>query len=137
MPRMTPSQLDAFLARPLVAVLTTLLPDGALHSTPVWHEYDEGKFYVWVGSHSVKARNVARHGSASLCVATHEQPYQYVSAEGPCAIVTHDLAERCLSICRRYYSEAAAQAFVREDLLSGDSVILVLTPRKLLSERSA
>lgn len=137
MPRMSPEELDAFLQRPLIAVLTTVRADLSLHSTPVWFEYEDGIFYFWVGSESVKARNVWRNPEASVCIATQSEPYQYVSAEGPCEFQTHELAARCLSICRRYYSEESAQAFVKEDLLTDDSLILAMRPRRILSERSA
>jgi general stress protein 26 len=107
-----------------------------LHSTPVWFEYEAGTFYFWVGSDSVKARNVRLNPEISVCIATQQEPYQYVSAEGPCEIKAEDIVERCLSICGRYYTEEAAEAFVKEDLLAGDSFILVLHPRRLMSERS-
>jgi PPOX class probable F420-dependent enzyme len=134
---MKQEELAAFLRRPLVAVLTTVRSDGTLQSTPVWFEYEDGTFYFWVGADSVKARNVRVNQEASVCIATQLEPYQYVSAEGLCEISIEDVAGRCLSICRRYYSEEAAQAFVKEDLLTGDSVILVLKPRRIISERNA
>jgi PPOX class probable F420-dependent enzyme len=134
---MRPAEVEAFLARPLVAVLSTASAHGSLHSAPVWFEYEHGRFYVWTGSNSVKAKNLRVNPRASLCIATHEQPYQYVSAEGPCELTTEGLRARCLSICRRYYSETAAGAFVEEDLRTGDSVIVVITPARVLSESSA
>lgn len=137
MPRMSREELGAFLQRPLIAVLTTVGPDGSLHSTPVWFEYEAGIFYFWVGSESVKARNIRRNPEASVCVGTQSEPYQYVSAEGQCELQTHEIAARCLSICRRYYNQESAEAFVKEDLLTDDSIILAMRPRSMLSERSA
>jgi PPOX class probable F420-dependent enzyme len=134
---MSRKEMEAFLRRPLVAVLTTVAQDGSLHSTPVWFEYGDDKFFFWIGSDSVKARNIRGNPEASVCIATEDEPYQYVSAAGQCEIQKHDITGRCLSICRRYYSEGAAQAFVKEDLATGDSVILVLKPRRLVSEYSA
>jgi PPOX class probable F420-dependent enzyme len=134
---MKKEELEAFLQRPLIAVLTTLRSDGALHSTPVWFEYEAGTFYFWVGEGSVKAQNVRKRAEASVCIATQQEPYQYVSAEGPCEIRSGDIATRCLSICRRYYSEEAALDFVHQDLLSGDSIILAMKPRRLTSESQA
>jgi nitroimidazol reductase NimA-like FMN-containing flavoprotein (pyridoxamine 5'-phosphate oxidase superfamily) len=134
---MSRAEIDQFLQRPLVAILTTMRPDGTLHSTPVGFEYEDGKFYFWIGSNSVKAGNIRGNTEASVCIATHAEPYQYVSAYGSCEISEGDIAGRCLSICRRYYTEEAAQAFVKEDLRSGDSLILAMAPRGMLSERSA
>ena len=137
MPEMNKGELEAFLQRPLIAVLTTVRPDGSLHSTPVWFEYAQGVFYFWVGYDSVKARNIRLNSELSACIATQEEPYQYVSLDGACEVRTTGIRERCLSICRRYYSEEVAQAFVDADLLAGDSAILAMIPRRLISERSA
>ena len=137
MPRMTDEEMTAFLNRPLIAVFSSSRPDGTLHSTPVWYEHDNGTFYFWVDRHSVKGRNVTRNPEVSVCIATTSEPYQYVSLSGACRITTEDMASRCLSIARRYYDEQRARAFVQEDLSASPSMLLVLQPRRLTSERSA
>ena len=137
MPSMSQREMEAFLRQPRVAVFSTVRPDGTLHSAPVWFEYEQGKFYFWTGSTSVKARNIERHAETSACIATHDEPYRYVSAGGPVETIAGDIADRCLSICRRYFSEERARAFVQDDLIAADSVILVMTPRTLVTENSA
>lgn len=137
MARMTREELESFLGRPYIAVLTTLRPDGSLHSTPVWYEYVEGRFYFWSDMDSVKTKDLTQNPIASVCVATQSEPYQYVSAEGPCEITKDGLRDRCLSICRRYYSESAAKEFVDTDLREHNSTLLIMTPRRLISENSA
>ena len=134
---MTPAQLDEFLQRLLLAVLSTQRPDGTLHSTPVRFEYEHGTFFFWVGAKSVKGRNLMRNSEVSACIATQSEPYPYVSASGACEIEHGDIRERCLSICRRYYSEARARAFVAEDLSPGDSRLVLLKPSRLFSEYAA
>jgi PPOX class probable F420-dependent enzyme len=134
---MTRTELNAFLKRPLVAVLTTVRPAGTLHSTPVWFEFEDETFYFWVSGESVKAISARANPTASVCIATHDEPYQYVSAEGHCEVSTVGVEDRCLSICSRYYPADEARAFVSEELLAEDSVILILHPRTIMSERSA
>jgi PPOX class probable F420-dependent enzyme len=134
---MTPEQLQAFLSGPLVAVLSTIQPDGSPHSAPVWYEYEDGTFYFWTGEKSTKGRNLLRSPAASVCIATHGEPYQYVIARGPCRLTKEAIESRCLSIARRYYDEERAKAFVREDLASGSSILVAMTPRSLTTESSA
>ncbi|HLF76602.1 MAG TPA: PPOX class F420-dependent oxidoreductase [Dehalococcoidia bacterium] len=134
---MTREELQRFLDRPLVAVLSTLRPDGSPHSAPVWYEFQNGRFYFWTGENSVKGRNLRQRPMASVCIPTQEEPYQYVTAQGSCELTKDGLEGRCLSIARRYYDEERAQGFVREDLASGGSLIVVMTPAKIVSERSA
>jgi len=134
---MTPAELQVFLRRPLVAVLSTIRPDGSLHSAAIWYEFEDGRFYFWTGENSVKGRNLRKSPHAAVCIATHEEPFQYVTARGRCDITKVGLRERSLSIARRYYSEERACAFVSEDLAAGGSVLVVLTPDKIVSEQSA
>jgi PPOX class probable F420-dependent enzyme len=134
---MTQTEMESFLEQPRVAVFSTMRPDGTIHSTPVWFEYAQGRFYFWVDSHSAKAKDIEFRAEASVCIATHEEPYRYVSVEGAVEVLVGDIAKRCLSICRRYYDEERARTFVEEDLQRGDGALLVLTPRTLLTEASA
>jgi PPOX class probable F420-dependent enzyme len=134
---MTPEELQEFLKRPLVAVLSTIGRDGALHSAPVWYEFQDGRFYFWTGENSLKGRNLRNRPVASVCIATHKEPYQFVTAQGPCEITTDGLQELAISISRRYYGEERAQAFVHQDLSTSGSLVVVMTPRKIASERSA
>jgi PPOX class probable F420-dependent enzyme len=137
MSAMTAEEMDAFLRRSLVAVLTTIGPEGELHSTPVWFEYEDGRFYFWVGEDSVKARHIRHNRSIAACIATHEEPYQYVSVAGNAVMTKENVRSRASSICRRYYPDQAAQAFVEADLAPGDSLIVTLIPSTVVTEREA
>jgi PPOX class probable F420-dependent enzyme len=136
MARMTNEELEAFLRRPLIAVLSTKRAGGSLHSTPVWFEYEDGLFYFWVDTASVKGRNILSDPEVSVCIATSNEPYEYVTASGRCEISSNDVKARCFSITRRYYDEPRARAFVDEDLGAQTSMLLVLRPRLLVSENS-
>ena len=137
MPAMTPKELEEFLSRPLVVTFTTIGDDGSPHVSPIWYEYDEGKFYSWVDAGSVKARNIRGDPRVALCIATHDEPYKYVLAEGLCEIVREGVAQRASSIGARYYGEDRGRKFVRETMESGEWVILVTIPTRLLTESAA
>jgi PPOX class probable F420-dependent enzyme len=137
MTAMSPEELEKFLARPLVAILTTLRPDGSPHLAPIWYEYADGVFYFWTAANSVKVRNLRRQPRAVVCVASHEEPYQYVIAEGDCVVSDSELPRRCYSISQRYYGEARGSEFARRDLQHNSSVVLVLTPDRLITESAA
>jgi PPOX class probable F420-dependent enzyme len=134
---MTPEELEKFLARPLVAILTTLRPDGSPHVAPIWYEYSDGVFYFWTAANSVKVSNLMRQRRAAVCVASHEEPYQYVIAEGDCVVSDTELPRRCYSISRRYYGETRGSEFARRDLEHNSSVVLVLKPDRLMTEAAA
>ena len=137
MPPMTRPEMEEFLQRPLVVSFTTIRPDGSPQVTPIWYEYDAGKFYCCVGADSVKARNIRTDSRVTLCIATHDEPYKYVIAEGTCDIVEHDVTARFLSIATRYYGKERGEPFVRELMENDNSVTLVVTPTRVLTESAA
>ena len=137
MPSMTQEELDGFLKRPLIVSFTTINPDGYPQVTPIWYEYGGGKFYCFVGSDAVKVRNVSRNPRVALCIATHDEPYKYVIAEGTCEIVREGVEDRARSISTRYYGQVRGESFVKETLKADTSVLLVVTPMRLLTENNA
>ena len=128
---MTPEQMAAFLARPLVAVFVTLRADGSPHAIPVWYEYADGEFRVFTSSRFQRVRNLQRDSRAAITIATHDEPYAYVSAEGPVAVTSESVAEAGLSIARRYMGERAAEFL--DAVLDENTVVLRLTPERILS----
>ncbi len=137
MPSMTQQELEEFLGRPLIVSFTTIRQDGSPHTTPIWYEYDAGKFYCWVDADTIKTRNIRRNPRVALCIATHDEPYKYVVAEGTCEITSDGAAQRGHSISTRYYGEARGRQFAQEITDAGNQVVLVVTPTRLSSESAA
>ena len=137
MPAMTQRELEDFLKRPLVVSFATVRPDGSPHLTPIWYEYEDGRFYFFVGSTTVKARNLRQDRRVALCIATHDEPYRYVIVEGTCEILREQVDQRARSISTRYYREERGPKFAQEVLDAGESVVPRVTPTRLLSENVA
>ena len=128
---MTPEQMAEFLERPLVAVMVTLRADGSPHAIPIWYEYRDGAFIVFTSDTFVRVKNLRRDSRAAITVSTHDEPYMYVSAEGPVSITSEGVAETGLSIARRYMGENAQQFL--DDVFDEHSVLLRLTPERILT----
>ena len=137
MPSMTSQEFTEFLRRPLVASLTTLRADGTPQVTPVWYESDGEAFFCIFDRDSVKARNLRRDTRVSLCIATHDDPYQYVIVDGTGEISAKGVAERCHSISTRYWGEERGGRFARELVTKGDTVVLSVRPNRVLTESTA
>ena len=126
---MTESEREAFVSRPLTAVLATVGPQGRVHAVPVWYRYADGAFIILTERGSQKTRNVERSGRATLCLDEREGAIRYLSAEGTARIedpVTYD--ER-LALHLLYRSEEAARRVVDQ---GGHErmVKIVLTPER-------
>ena len=128
---LTPEQMAEFLERPLVAVMVTLRADGSPHAIPIWYEYRDGEFIVFTSSTFVRVKNLRRDSRAAITISTHDEPYMYVSAEGPVSITSEGVAETGLSIARRYMGEDAQQFL--DDVHDEHSVLLRLTPKRILT----
>lgn len=128
---LTPEQMAEFLERPLVAVFVTLRANGAPHAIPIWYEYRDGEFLVFTSSTFQRVKNLERDSRAAITIATHDEPYMYVSAEGPVRITNDGVEETGLSIARRYMGERGDQFL--EDVHDKDSVLLRLTPERILT----
>ena len=128
---MTPEQMAEFLEGPLVAVFVTLRANGGPHAIPVWYEHRDGAFIVFTSSTFQRVKNLQRDSRAAITISTHDEPYMYVSAEGPVSITSEGVAETGLSIARRYMGENAQQFL--DDVFDEHSVLLRLTPERILT----
>lgn len=129
---MTPEEREAFVARPLTAVLSTLLPNGRIHAVPVWYRYANGVFIVITGRGSQKARNVARIGRAALCIDERDGIFRYVTVEAAARVLDRVTYDERLALHTLYRGEERAKRTVA-DGAHERMVQLVLTPERWLS----
>jgi PPOX class probable F420-dependent enzyme len=96
------THLDVFESESF-AHLSTLMPDGTPHVTPVWVDHENGE-YVLVNSARgrQKVENVERDPRVGLSVTDPEDPYRYVSVRGEAELVDEGAAEHIDELARRY-----------------------------------
>ncbi len=133
MPVMSQSQMEEFLRAPRIAHFITLRSDGSPHVAPVWYEYVDGEFLVWTSRRFRKVRNIEGDARIALSIASEDQPYRYVVAEGEVTVSDADVWDIGLSIATRYEGAEGAAAFLEEYYEEGQSVVLRLTPRRVMS----
>ena len=134
---MSDRELNAFLGRPLVAVIGTVDASGRPRSAPIWFRWEEGTAYMFTSRGTLKWRNLKRIPHASLCVDRREPPYTSVIMDGPVEEVDRPLYELVLSMAVRYYGEEKGRAFAEG--YRGDQpgvVAFRLTPRHIASFKS-
>lgn len=104
--------LDGFLDEPVVAVLATVRHDGSVLLSPVWHEWRDGGFNVWVGRDDVKARHLRRDPRATIVVAESRYPMRAVELRCEARIVEDDAEETAIRIASRYVGPDRGRAYV-------------------------
>lgn len=68
--RMTPEEVDAFLAGRHTMNLATLGPDGRIHLVAMWYGFHDGKPAVWTYGKSQKVMNLRRDPRITALVET-------------------------------------------------------------------
>ena len=82
---LTLADIGDLLEQPLVAVMGLHRPDGSILLTPVWHEFRDGGFNVWVSLEGQgKLRLIERDPHISLVVCESADPYRGVEMRGTC-----------------------------------------------------
>ncbi|MCH8206689.1 MAG: pyridoxamine 5'-phosphate oxidase family protein [Chloroflexi bacterium] len=131
---MTSEQIDEFLHRTLVGVISTVDSVGRPRSAPIWFTWEEGAAYMFTGRTTLKWRNIMRKPYASFCVDWREPPYASVIMHGPVEEVSRPLYDLVLGMALRYYGEEKGRAFAegyRDEPKSG--VVFRLVPRHVAS----
>ena len=121
---LTVEDLGDLLDRPLVAVLATLRTDGTVLLSPVYHEWRDGGFNVWVEQQNVKARHLRRDPRATILVAESDPPLPAGEVRGQARFIDEGVSETALRIVSRYEGPKDAAADV-EDLRGADVIVRV------------
>jgi PPOX class probable F420-dependent enzyme len=122
----TVEDLQSFLEEPLVAVLATLRVDGSVLLSPVWHEWHDGGFNVWVEAENVKARHLRRDPRATIVVAESDAPLRGVEVRGSVRFIEEGVTDIARRIATRYIGEDDAAADT--EALRGADVIVRIEP---------
>ena len=93
MARLSQTDMEDLLGRPIISVVSTIRPDGTPHMTPAWHLVDDGEVVIVIEDSSVKARNVRANPRAPLCVVMDETPQKWVLFSGDARLSTERVVE--------------------------------------------
>ncbi len=121
--------LDGFLDEPHVAVLATLRADGSVLLSPIWYEWMDGGFNLWVEESDAKAVHLRRGPRATIVVPESVTPLRGVELRGTAKFVDQDVTSIARRIVGRYLSDA--QAAEDTAALQGSDVIIRLEPGHL------
>ena len=121
---LTVEDLGDLLDQPVVAVLATLRADGTILLSPVWYEWRDGGFNVWVDQQNVKTRHLRRDPRATIVVAESDPPLRAIEVRGTARLIEQGVSETALRITSRYLSEEETAADV-EALRDADVIVRI------------
>jgi PPOX class probable F420-dependent enzyme len=126
---LSPEDLSGFLDEPRVAILATLRRDGSILLSPVWHEWRDGGFNMWIASEDVKIRHLRRDPRATVVLAESRLPLRGVEVRGVAGLINEGVPETARRIAARYIGEERGTDYVAS--LPGEHVIVRLDPGAL------
>jgi PPOX class probable F420-dependent enzyme len=121
---LTVEDLGDLLDQPMVAVLATLRMDGSVLLSPVYFEWRDGGFNIWVEQQNVKARHLRRDARATILVAESDPPLRAIEVRGQARFIEEGVSETALRIVTRYEGPDDGAADV-EALRSADVIIRI------------
>jgi PPOX class probable F420-dependent enzyme len=130
---MSDEQRRAFLlAGTRTAILSTVRADGRPHAAPVWFVLDGDVVVFNTGSTTVKGRNLARTGQATLTVDDPTPPFAFVIMEGTVELADDppDALEWASRIGARYMGADAGEQFGRRNAVPGEYLVR-FTPTRI------
>ena len=131
---MTQTEMEEFLDRKLVTTLITLRADGSPHASPMWYLHKDGKFYSRCSSSSLKVKNIKRDPRVTLCVCIHDMPYKSVVVDGTCEIIEGEDRSKWPLISAKYLGKEKGEAYSNSNARRGNSVLLVISPKKIVTD---
>ena len=103
MPKPTFEKYADILDRPSFAHLSTLMPDGSPHSSPVWIDRDGDKILVNTAKGRVKDENMRRDPRVAISVSDPENPYRTLMIRGKVVKITEEGADAHIDAMAKKY----------------------------------
>ena len=90
--RMTPDEVDAFLAGEMKVQVATINPDGSPHLTTLFYVLHEGRLAFWTYASSQKIKNLERDARITCLVEAGDDYFELrgVSITGKAELVTEE-----------------------------------------------
>ena len=94
-------EIRAFLDAHVTGTLGTTAPGGRVRQSLVYFARDGDRLLITTEAGRLKARDVARTGWASLCVAGGEPPFPSVALAGPASVLTTGIGPATAAVVQR------------------------------------
>ena len=99
---LTVKDLGDLLQQPLVATLATYRRNGEVLLSPVWFEWQDDGFNLFVGRNDFKAQHIRRDPRASIAVYENALPLRGLEMRGTARLFTDGLQEMRTRVWQHY-----------------------------------
>ncbi|MCE7733521.1 MAG: hypothetical protein GPJ54_01500 [Candidatus Heimdallarchaeota archaeon] len=132
-PKMNYQEVEAFLNNAPIAVISTMNPDGTIHSSPVWFIFKNGEIHFGTQVISQKIANLKRDARVTVLIYSHEMPYKGVLFTGEAILVYDNVIMKRVAVFSKYVSKDKARSMVDSYASNFDPVYVRVIPKKISS----
>ena len=99
-----PDNIKDLLERPILTIITTLMPDGQPQSTAVWFDYDGQYFRVNTARGRQKDRNMQNNAKVTLFILDPTNNFHFAEIRGHVVDVTEADADAHIDLLSKKYT---------------------------------
>ena len=133
MPPFTAVERDAFLSAPGVARLSSLNPDGTIHTVPVWFRFDGRDIVIGTQLVTRKVRNIERDPNVTVLVDNQAPPFQGVLIYGRAELDHDDVVAKRVEIFGQHMPVEHAEGLATGLASRYTPVIIRVRPDRITS----
>jgi len=133
MPPLTQDELVVFLNEAPIARLSSMNPDGTIHSAPVYFKYDNGDILIGTQEVTRKVRNSRQNPKVTLLIDNQAPPYKGVVIYGEAELDYEDVIAKRVAIFERYMPTENAQQLATGLANTHVPVIIRVKPSHVIS----
>jgi nitroimidazol reductase NimA-like FMN-containing flavoprotein (pyridoxamine 5'-phosphate oxidase superfamily) len=131
------AQMDSFLEQPLHAIMGLNRLHDSPHLSPVWYIYQDDVFYISITVDTVKFRILQQDPRVTLCIDGGRADVRAVIVFGTARIIEKNdpfQEEMRWRIIRHYHEDEPSARAYAEQSSSWHSVLVIVTPQKVISQ---
>lgn len=133
MPPLTQDELVAFLKEAPIARLSSMNPDGTIHTAPVFFKYDNGDILIGTQEVTRKVRNSKQNPNVTVLIDNQAPPFKGVVIYGEAQLDYEDVIPKRIAIFERYMPTENAQQLASGLASNYNPVIIRVKPKHMTS----
>ena len=147
MTEMSKKEIKKFLMQgTLTAKLATVKKDGNPHVVPIWFTLDDtvvnadnasADIIFTTGGESIKARNIQRNNTVTVCVDDQIPPFSFVTVYGIARIQQvnrNEILKWATKIAERYMGKDNAETYGKRNSTEGE-ILVRITATRIIAEK--
>lgn len=126
---LSPLDLGDLLELPRVAVLATHRRDGSILLSPVWHEWRDNGFTVFVYDGDVKLKHLRRDPRVSIVVCDDGPPYRGIELRAHARVADADSRAIVSRMAERYLGPKDGRRYA--EAVDGNVIVVRIEPGEI------